>query len=870
MNIFHKVTWETMKRNKTRTTVTVIGVILSTAMITAVTVFGFSIMNYLIRSTSANNGTWHAEVSKIPYDQLQKVQDSEGILESASIENIGYSKLEEEVNSYKYYYNVTGFTKEAYDLLPVNLITGRLPNDKTEIIIPDHAIGKDSNNMKIGNTIELEVGKRYVDGEEYGQHDPYQGTLENPEVLSNEKTQVYTIVGIYSRQGYRSFESYDAPGFTLITAAEANPANTYQVYFNMEKPKDIYQFSQEKFGGYKVYYNDELLRYMGVADNDSFYNVLFALGCILIVLIMAGSVLLIYNAFSISVSERTKQFGLLSSIGASKKQIRKSIRFEAILVSSIGIPIGIMSGILGIGVTLIFVGKGVEQQLAGSGGLVSLELSVPWISIVLAAGIALITVMISSWIPSRKASKVSVMEALRQNDAIFVKPKEVKTLGLIYQIFHLEGTLASKNFKRNRRKYRTTIVSLAMSMVLFISASSFVMYIKEGTGLALEHPKGDIIYFSSEEESNKVFELLKSESSVDDAFLVKTLYLESTISKERVNQGSEDYVSEFYDGNFLLNIRVGILSDEDFINYAKEQKIEPSPYFDSDHLLGIAYDRIKLYDEESGKYSTTSILLNHDPMEFSLLESSYNEEMDYVEESVDSSLYQKNLKIEVQEFAQKGPVGLDETDGGRVVLIIPEFQYLLYLKQYDNLVTQCQMIFMTEQHETAFNNMNRMLLEQGIGSAESGLYDAAERFESDRNSILALNVLSYGFISLISLIAIANVFNTISTNLLLRRREFAMLTSVGMTRKGLKRMMNYECVLYGIKAVLYGLPLSVIVTFLIYRAVLSGVVLKLVWPWSGMTIAIISVFLVVFATMLYSMNKINKENTIETLKKENL
>lgn len=174
----------------------------------------------------------------------------------------------------------------------------------------------------------------------------------------------------------------------------------------------------------------------------------------------------------------------------------------------------------------------------------------------------------------------------------------------------------------------------------------------------------------------------------------------------------------------------------------------------------------------------------------------------------------------------------------------------------------------TDDHRASFDNLKKVLDENGLNSLN--LNDYAEREELKRNLVTIIQVFSYGFIVLISLVAATNVFNTITTNINLRRREFAMLKSVGMTQKGFHRMMNYECLLYGTRALLFGLPVSAGVTWLIYRAVAGGYETTWRLPWGAVGIAVLSVFLVVFATMMYAMSKIRKDNPIDALKNENL
>lgn len=152
----------------------------------------------------------------------------------------------------------------------------------------------------------------------------------------------------------------------------------------------------------------------------------------------------------------------------------------------------------------------------------------------------------------------------------------------------------------------------------------------------------------------------------------------------------------------------------------------------------------------------------------------------------------------------------------------------------------------------------------------STLYDQVADVEAMRSTVTVVRVFCYGFIVLISLIAVANVFNTISTGISLRRRELAMLRSVGMTSRGLQRMLNYECCIYGTRALAIGLPFSFLMTVCIWWVVGQAVEQPFRIPWTAVLIASASVFAVVFATMLYAMSKVRRENPIDALKNENL
>ena len=295
------------------------------------------------------------------------------------------------------------------------------------------------------------------------------------------KRQTYTIVGSYERP---EFEDYYAPGYTALSYwDEAAPVTSYEVYLKTANPRDAYLYPSTDMTGVGGTYNDMLLMFVGASNHESYYSVLYGLATVIILLILLGSVSLIYNAFSISVSDRTKQFGLLSSIGATKKQLRSSVIYEALLVGGIGVPIGILCGLLGIGITLFFIGDYFSGMFFGSSGNsdISLSLQVSWQAILISFVIGMITVLISAWIPAKRATRVSAVEAVRGSQDIKISRKEVRVSRLNYVFFKLEGLLAKKYFKRDKKKYRSTVVSLFMSIVLFISSSAYIdVYKRQG------------------------------------------------------------------------------------------------------------------------------------------------------------------------------------------------------------------------------------------------------------------------------------------------------------------------------------------------------------------------------------------------------
>ena len=444
MNVFNKVTLQSLKKNKTRTIVTIIGIILSAAMICAVTTFASSFMNYAKENTIYSDGNWHGYERDTGFQTYKDIWNTGKIEEAVYLQQLGYAYAEGCENEFKPYIYVLGAGKDVEEVLPIHITSGKYPTSSTEILLPEHLYTNGGVKYNLGDTITLELGQRMLDGYPMSQDSPcyiYEQGNEvfNGEVLDVKETRTYKVVGFYERLSWR-IETFEAPGYTALTLSDKETYTPYKydVYFRMENPKDIFDFMKEmKLTGD---YNSDLLMYSGTFAVNAFTTMLYSLAAIVIGLIMFGSVALIYNAFSISVSERTKQFGLLSSIGATKKQLKKMVLFEALVVSSVGIPVGVIAGVGGIGVTLMLLGDKFKSMGFG----VDMKLSVSPAAIIIAVVVALVTVLISAWIPSKRATKVSAVEAIRQNLDI-KNTKYVKTSKLTYKLFGLPGMLANKH-----------------------------------------------------------------------------------------------------------------------------------------------------------------------------------------------------------------------------------------------------------------------------------------------------------------------------------------------------------------------------------------------------------------------------------------
>lgn len=869
MNIMNKVTLQSMKKNKTRTIVTIVGIILSVSMVTAVTTIVTSLQNYLYETAVYENGSWHGMFQNISFEKGEEIAQDDDVADTVYTQYIGYAKMEASKNDFKPYLYVIGGNDETFDTLPIHLTEGRLPKNDAEIILPNHLENNGGVSYKLNEVLLLPLGDRMSDGYKLFQNNPITGEYDDKgniivsddETLETNTLKQYTIVGFYERP---SFENFTAPGYTAITFSDLSDKSAlYDVYYTMKNPQDVMGFSDNYYfkDGLGGSTNNEVLMYQGVSQYDTYSSSLYGMIAILIVIIMMGSIALIYNAFSISVSERTVQFGLLSSIGATKKQIRKSVRFEALVLGLIGIPIGILAGIGGIGVTFFLLGDNLKTfttSVAG-GDSVQFHMSVSWIGIAAAVVIACITLAVSVIKPAFRASRITAIEAIRSSKDISDRKadrKNHKTSKITYKIFGLPGVLAKKYYTRSAKKYRATIISLFMSIVLFVSASSFILYLTSSVNNVYYRADYDITATISSDYADSKKEVIqevrnlgsvdKASSSVMSNFLVENG--EELLSDEGKAALMEKYGFDSFEDLSVDMFLVGF-DDETYENYVTSLGLNPEDLGENHVIL---YGLGQTIDYENGTVKSYDFLKDT-AKTINFSESTYNNETETYEKGEEYS-------FNVAATAESMPFGYNGRDS-----VSSNVVYGVIRENSDIFKdTEGTVIFIDS------NDYEKTEKELGEISEIASVYNAAAEIENSRALMMVINVFAYGFIVLISLISVTNVFNTIVTNLKLRQRDFAMLRSVGMTKGGFRRMMIFECLIYGTKALLFGIPVSFLITLWIYSSVNVTWDGGLLIPWSAYGIVIVSVFIVVLISMVYAMSKINRNNLVETLRKDSI
>lgn len=850
MKVLNKLAFKNLMLNKKRTISTIIGIILSVSLICAASGLVSSFRETLIQNTINQTGYYHIYISNLQEDDIKNLQNNKEIKDIKLLYDNGYSyfnqEKQEEDNPYIHIYSLGNIDLKD---LSYNLLEGRAPKNENEIAISQSVFN--NSNYKIGDTIELEVGERQtVDDYELNNMNPTHSSMEK---LVNTTKKIYTIVGIVSKYNtnhmYYGISSKDVEGEMIAYCSLKNPSEYKKVIAEL---LDVDNYSQlqtfpEPDTKYKDYFiNTELLRWEAFAFSDSTISMLYAVMGVVLFIIIFASVFCIRNSFSISTTEKIKMYGMLASVGATKKQIKKNVITEALMLGVVGIPIGILSGILAVFVLIKIVNAILGDFLLANINGIIFHISI-W-PIILSVILGFITIYLSAISSARKASRVSPIEGIRNTESIQIKSKNLKTPKIIEKIFKTGGVLAYKNLKRSKKKYRTTVISLAVSIFIFITMNAFITNMFGFTANYYTDYDYNVIIYGLNSNNIESIDKILSLESIEDYFMLYS-YRDNGIKitdKSKIREIPYTSLSR----NNILNVITGQLEPigEEFI-YLSIQALDDASFKKYVQKLGLDYESVK----ESGILCDTSQYYDENSQNSKEIRRYTYDKNDIIYGTLDG----EEISIKVGGITDTGPYGLENTHYTDGYLIINKDLYPDIDLELENIMIQ------SSNPETLVNEIEKI---------DNSLitYNIDEQVKEQKAMILVINIFLYGFITVITLIGVTNIFNTITSNMELRQKEFAMLKSIGMTKKEFNRMIHLETIFYATKALLYGIILGLLGTFALYKAFAIKIDQGVYIPWYPMLFSAIFVFILVFFIMKYSMSKINKQNTIETIRKENI
>ena len=873
MSIFTKLTLRNLKLNKKRTIGTIIGIVLSTALICAVAGMATSLQKSMVATTIKDTGYYHLKLSDVTNEDVQKFQNNRDVKAVNSINDVGYSLLEGRTSSKRPYIHVYSMDENSFNNMRLQLIEGRYPANSSEIAINEDILSNSTKTYKIGDKITLNIGDRYA-GDRYiksgWDYLPYEYAVP-PEVdnqsdsnglvisdsgdeqqriteenLKVNFTKEFEIVGIVSNNDMpiRRISYIVDAGYACIT--NGLEEGQKDIYIALNNPYNCEEDIEEMIGvrinsgefsntNYTYTINYELLRWESLNASDATASMIIAVIVVVVIIIMITSVYCIKNAFSISLTEKIRMYGMLSSVGATKKQIRKSVIREGMLLSIVGIPIGILSGLLAVYILVIIVRNILQGVLEAQ-----VEFSISILPIVIAALLGLTTVYLSCLSAARKAKKVTPLEAIRSSNEVKINSKKIKSPKIIKKLFGTGGVIAYKNLKRSKKKYRTTVVSIAISVFVFIATSTLITYAFEAMATYYEEYDYNVQVTASGDNKTVLSDIMQNEK-FDDYSLIYDASRETGFSL--MNIEDKNILSDFaiermgndVDSNFVPQVTLKGLNSKDFKEFVESLNLNYENVKDK----AILNDYTNLYTDDGKTIRGRTLNYKNG-------------------DTISANLDGLELKLEIAKIVNEKPRGLEDTTYGNGLVIINIDEY----GDKIDFVPVKLAIKTTDAADTV-----KKLSEN---------YDDISVFNIDKevkfyNAVkLLTSIFAYGFIAVITLIGVTNIFNTLTSNIELRQKEFAMLKSIGMTKKEFNKMVNLETIFYSFKALLYGIILGLVASFAIYMAFTESLDLGFIWPIEAILISIVFVFAIIFIIMKFAISKINKQNIIETIRKENV
>lgn len=861
MNILKNITYKNLQLNKRRNIVTIIGIILSVALITALSSLVVSFKESIINLEKHINGDFHYSFDGVQSNDLSIFENNRSVENFYKVGALGYAKIKTE-NEYKPYAYVMTIDKNDFDSVGIELTDGELPKNNNEIIIPRHLRNNGKVDLKVGDTITLEVGSRMSEGYALGQNNPYEET--NNETIENTISITYKVVGIFERPS-TSLEPFSSPGYTFITT-NASGVKNYTVFARYTKYglknqykvtagilgvdasllkknilefnyKEVYEKEPEK-SKYTFDVNRYLIMLETNAYGDSSMKALLVLSTIVTVIIIVTSVYCIKNSFNISITEKTKEYGILKSVGATTSQIKKSVYYEAFLLGSVGIPIGVISGVFASFILIHVVNFFIRSMFVGNEYLI---FKISYLSILISIILSIVTIFMSSKKGAKIASKTSPMVLIRGNNDILVNSKKLKTPKYINKLFGIGGVVSYKNIKRNKKKYRTTIVSIVMSVSVYIALSYFVNTAFDVVKMVKGDYTYNLVYTSYTKDYNLNYNNVLNFSKHD------TVKKYSVVRTSTIT-GNFKASKDFKKYNAYMSEEKPILNSVTFISVGKEE------YLRYISKLGLNYNSVKdkgiLIDNNIG-YDTKKKL----EVSYNMTDNKKGDIINFTSMKED-----KTFDMELASVTNIRPFGYENNYGSLVMVVSDE-----YMEKLDKLES-VSLYVESKDPDKLQSDIDKMCKDT------EGCYvnnvDATVKQMKSIYTVIAIFL--YGFIIVISLIGITNIFNTITTNMTLRKREFATLKSIGMTSNEFNRMIFLESFFYIFKSLLIGIPIGVLLSYLIFKGFTNQVLFSYKVPFKGIIVSIAIVCLLIVWLNNYSSKKANKGNVIETIRNENI
>lgn len=948
MNLMKTLTLKNLRLNRKRTIVTIVGIILATALLSALVTLVSSFQYSMIEYQKQKGGDFHVKFSGVKMSELSEFKNNRNIESTFETMGMGFAKLNGCKNEDKPYAYVMATDEAGFERGCFNLIEGRMAKNEDEIVIPRHLKTNGRIDIKVGDEITLDVGKRYDSNTEgvIWENSAYE---HEAETLTDTVTKRYKVVGIMERPGY-GMEDYSAAGYTFVTysdelaaidngtKSEASEADTTLTVYSRYTQKalrnkdavtaEIIGVDEKLFekannssvemsaeesdrflkemenAKYDIYINGFLISYECVFPIDGSFKALFTVAAVVALIIILTSVYCIKNSFNISITEKIRQYGMLASVGATRRQIKSSVKTEAAMLGVIGIPVGTMSGILA---SLVLV-KVVNALSAGwLNFALSFHTSLP--ALILAVILSIATIYFSAIGSARRAAKVTPLEAIRNTKEIKIKSAKLKTPAIIGRIWGIGGVISYKNIKRNNKKYRTTVTSIVICSVTFIVISYFMSMAFSVVGMSYASVDFNIgINMSCKKDLDieKLSELLSGIEGAKDYLVGAGYYFD--VDKPEYTKEYGEYCGQLYDDSEDVSqeFLITVLDDKSYDKYASDAGIKNA----NTGAILVNKGTFDVYNEKSSKYvkeemelykykagdtiecgynvyddassddnaaegDTESSTDDNNAVEGDT-ESGTEDNSGYVDEETINNGVRKTVDVTIAGVTDKVPIGYKGYGNTTLLFMNQKGFESLWADGKSNELKPghaSYSAYVVAENADEYQDTFEKETEENPEYSQISFYvsNMDKQMRDEKSLFTLLGVFAYGLIVVIALIGITNIINTLSTGMELRSREFATLRSIGMTDKQFAGMVRLESVFISVKALVIGVPLGILISYLLC-VMMNRMDDAIIYepPYKAIILCIVVVIMLIYAIMKLSMTKLRHNNIIETIKNENL
>lgn len=837
INNYKAVSSRYLKHNKKRTILTILGIIMSIALMCSIGTLEVSMKDSMYNQKIQENGNYEASVmNNISKDQLSKIKDIKEI-ESIAVES---DKLAENSIKNKQIKLASG-DNNLLNALNVKVIEGSLPTKPKEIILEEWILKYFDKKPTVGEELKL-----ILDGKEVP----------------------FKIVGIAkSKSGSENLGVATAYVFNdKLTADLENTQKYIKLKDDSDKKETIDEISAI-LGKDKVIINEDILLLTDESSQSVENTVMLLMGVILAIIIVTSTSIVIYNSFNISIADRTKQLGQLRAMGATKKQIKSLVIREASIMTLISIPIGMILGLGGV-YFIIDILNVINPEI-------DLKITFSFMVMIASAIVGVLAVFISVLRLAKFASKISPLAAISNSTLISKDDIKRGKKSPLSKYLKIDKVMAIKNIKRNKKRFYTTAISIAISVTLFISCVTFYKAISHFEPLLPGQEKYNFgIVASSMDEYvlPEVYDLPERIKEIPGVNDVYTVYADIDL-KAIVDEDNIPEIIKEQNYNFISNV-----TDEG--NSKEAVTVTMSPFEDNrfkalkDYVIEGSVDNLK--DNEVIITRNEKILQDKTTVVSPVINAKVGDEIK-IDPNYSKNKWNKDkaykegelVKFKVAAVVEKVPFYVGREGTQKIILKKNSLEKII------------------ANNQDAKSEMRAFSLEPELNSKEDikpvgdalvklvpnkypqvAVVNNEAMMEDGRKANLQTGVILLVFVFIISLISALNVVNTVATNIIVRKRELASLKAIGMTSKELKKMIYLEGILFGVYGGVVGCIIGTGISSIISKVFSQVQQTEFNLPWASMAIAMIAVILIGYVSAILPMRNLAKSNIIESIKEE--